>query len=309
VAEAQPQFPVGIEFGDRVRLLGYDVVDDPKWRQTYLRFYWQALEPLPDDVRLWPFVFSQTGTLIEDTSQRPMVAPLWYPPSRWGAGETIVTQMLPWDLGDRFNVGVAVLDTVAGRDPAAAFADPAARLPVTSAGTGARLFHAASWAEIGAFVRDGHDLAPTTDRLSLSPLTASFAGGIRLTGYRISTPEARGPADGDRQIEVMLQWQPGKAVTRDYTVFVHLVDAGGQVVSQSDAQPGWVVPWPTHRWPAGQPVLDSHRLLIAGQVPPGRYQVRVGLYYWETLERLPLLDQTMQPGSDYLELGEVQLER
>jgi uncharacterized membrane protein len=309
VAEAQPQVPVRIEFGGQVRLLGYDVVDDPKWRQTYLRFYWQALSPLPDDLRLWPFVFSDAGTLIEDTSQRPMVAPLWYPPSRWGADETVVTQMLPWDLGERFYVGVAVLDQVAGRDPAAAFADPAARLPVTAAGAGAQLFHAESWAEIGGFARAGRRLAPVSDRPALSPQAASFAEGIRLTGYRISTPEAGGLADEDRQIDVMLQWQPDAAVTRDYTVFVHLVDADGQVVSQSDAQPGWVVPWPTHRWLPGQPILDSHQLLIPPQLPPGRYQVRVGLYYWETLERLPLLDQAMQPIADYLELGQVQLER
>jgi uncharacterized membrane protein len=308
-SEAQPQVPLQIEFGDQVRLLGYDVVDDPKWRQTYLRFYWRALKPLPDDLRLWPFVFSQAGTLIEDTSQRPMVVPLWYPPSRWKVGETIVTQMLPWDLGDRFYVGVAVLGNLAGRDPAAAFADPAARLPVTAAGEGVDLFHATTWAEIGAFARDGRELAPIAERVSLSPVTASFAQGVRLTGYRISTPQAGGLADGDRQVEVVLQWQADKVVTRDYTVFVHLVDADDQVVSQSDAQPGWVVPWPTHLWLPGQPVLDSHRLVIARQVPPGRYQVRVGLYYWETLERLPLLDQAGQPGGDYLELGEIEIER
>jgi uncharacterized membrane protein len=309
VSEAQPQFPVRIEFGGQVRLLGYDVVDDPKWRQTYLRFYWQALAPLPDDLRLWPFVFSQAGALIEDTSQRPMVAPLWYPPARWRAGETVVTQTLPWDLGNRFYVGMAVLDKVAGRDPAAAFADPAARLPVTTADASAQLFQAESWAEIGGFARAGRSLAPVSDRLSLSPIGASFAEGIRLTGYRISTPEAGGLASGDKQIEVLLQWQPSAAVARDYTVFVHLVDPDGQVVGQSDAQPGWVVPWPTHRWLPGQPVLDGHWLVIPPQLPPGRYQVRVGLYYWETLERLPLLDQAMQPIGDYLELGDVQIER
>jgi uncharacterized membrane protein len=309
VAEAQPQVPLRVEFGDQVRLLGYDVVDDAKWRQTYLRFYWQALKPLPDDLRLWPFVFGQTGRLIEDTSQRPMVAPLWYPPSSWRVGETIATQMLPWDLGDRFYVGVAVLENVAGRDPAAAFADPAARLSVSADGEGVDLFQAASWAEIGAFAREGRELAPVADRLALSPVTATFAQGVRLTGYRISRPEADGLAEGDWHVDVVLQWEPDQAVMRDYTVFVHLVDAGDQVVSQSDAQPGWVVPWPTQRWLAGQPVLDSHRLVIGGPMPSGRYRVRVGLYYWETLERLPLLDQAMQPDGDYLELGEIEVER
>jgi hypothetical protein len=35
--------------------------------------------------------------------------------------------------------------------------------------------------------------------------------------------------------------------------------------------------------------------------------VKVGLYYWETLERLPLLNQDMQPVGDHVLLGTVQI--
>ena len=42
----QPEFPLDITFGDRLKLVGYDLVDDAKWRRTALRFYWQALAPL-----------------------------------------------------------------------------------------------------------------------------------------------------------------------------------------------------------------------------------------------------------------------
>jgi hypothetical protein len=91
-------------------------------------------------------------------------------------------------------------------------------------------------------------------------------------------------------------------------VFVHLVAPDGTVVAQSDAQPSWVVPWPTSHWLPGRPALDSHQLPLPADLPPGRYEVQAGLYHWETLERLPVLDETMQPVSDYAVLGEIQID-
>lgn len=327
VQDAQPQYPALVEFDNRLRFLGYDVVDDPKWRQTHLRLYWQVLAPLRDDLRLWPFIFSDDGVLIEDTSQRPMVLPLWYPPSHWQTGETLVTETLPWDLGLRFNFGLAVLRSAGGSgevlDPITAFTDPASRLPITAAGPGTSLFHGNTWAEAGAFIRDHRYLAPITDDLSLSPFHATFAEGIDLTQYQIShlprptrppalpwpaTPLTPGAGQGRQsQVSVVLLWQSNSAISRDYTVFVHLVAPDGTIVTQSDARPTWVVPWPTDRWSPGQPVLDSHRLPLSTDLPPGHYEVQVGLYYWESLERLPVLNEAMQPVSDHVVLGEIQV--
>ncbi len=312
VQNAQPQYPAMVEFDNRLRFLGYDIVDDPKWKQTSLRLYWQVLAPLPDDLRLWPFIFSEDGVLIEDTSQRPMVVPLWYPLAQWQSGETIVTEMLPWGLGPRFNIGLAVLQDSTGAreeiDPAHAFTDPARRLPITFANPGAILFHSNTWAQIGAFGRSDRHLTRATGALSLSPLNVTFANGIRLTRYRISSTQSQIP-NSLSPISVILQWQPTAPIPRDYTVFIHLISPDGTIVAQSDAQPTWVVPWPTDHWSPGQPVLDGHRLPIPPDLSPGRYQVQMGLYYWESLERLPVLDgTTQQPIGDHVVLGEIQIE-
>jgi uncharacterized membrane protein len=307
--DAQPQYPLVLEFEDQLRLLGYDVVDDPKWRQSYLRLYWQALRSLPEDLRLWPIVFSDTGALIEDTSQRPMVATIWYPPSRWQTGEVIVTETLPWNLGPHFQLGLAVLRNAPGQqeaDPAAAFADPMNRLSITAAGPNATLFHGDSWAQMGAFARDGQHLVPDTQYATLLPVDATFAEGIRLKGHRILN-QSFSPSGGDGSVSVVLQWQPTQQITRDYTVFVHLVAADGTTITQSDSRPTWVVPWPTDRWLPDQPVLDGHQLLLPPGLYPGHYQVRVGLYHWESRQRLPILNQAMQPDGDYLVLGEIQI--
>ncbi|MEJ2556391.1 MAG: DUF2079 domain-containing protein [Anaerolineae bacterium] len=312
VQDARPQYPATIEFDNRLRFLGYDVLDDPKWGETSLRLYWQVLTPLPNNLRLWPFIFGEDGALIEDTSQRPMVVPLWYPLSQWQPGEIIVTETLPWDLGPRFNIGLAVLRSAPGAsekvDPVTAFADPTRRLPITAAGPGVILFHGNTWAQVGAFGRSGRYLALVSGDLSLSPLNVTFANGIRLTGYRISSTQSQ-ISDSPSPISVILQWQPTTPIPRDYTIFIHLVGPDGTIVTQSDARPTWVVPWPANQWSPDQPVLDGHRLPFPPDLSPGRYQVQVGLYYWESLERLPVLDETMQQKiGDYVVLGEIEIE-
>jgi uncharacterized membrane protein len=312
VQDAQPQYPAMIEFDNRLRFLGYDVLDDPKWGETSLRLYWQALTPLPNNLRLWPFIFSQDGVLIEDTSQRPMVVPLWYPPSQWQPGEIIATTTLPWDLGPRFNIGLAVLRSVPGArdeiDPVSTFADPTRRLPITFAGPGVILFHGNTWAQVGVFGRSGRYLALVPGDLSFSPFDVTFANGIRLTKYRISNTQSQ-MSNSPSSMSIILQWQPTTPIRRDYTIFIHLIGPDGTIVTQSDARPTWVVPWPTNLWSPDQPVLDGHRLPLPPDLSPGRYQVQVGLYYWETLERLPVLDETMQQKiGDHVVLGEIKIE-
>jgi len=301
---ARPEYPAAVEFRESaagpplLRLVGYDVVDDPSLQQTSLRFYWQVLAPLPADTWVWPFTFADDGAVIEDTSQRPMVAPAWYPPAQWQPGETVVTETLPWPLGPAFNVGVAVLHS---RPPeaAAAFADPLCRWEVSSPAPDAAPALRNRWAPLGRFARQGRYLVPAASEPTPAVEPVSFADGIQLTGYRFQV--------SDGSLSVVLQWQPAQPVGRAYTVFVHLVAADGRRAAQSDAQPSWVVSWPTDRWVPGQPVLDGHRMALPPDLAAGAYQVRVGLYDWQTSQRLPLLDGSGRPGADYLNLGEVRL--
>ncbi len=109
-------------------------------------------------------------------------------------------------------------------------------------------------------------------------------------------------------MSITIEWQATAPIRRDFTAFVHLVGPDGTIVSQVDSQPTWVVAWPTSRWIPGQPVLDSHRILLPPDLTPGHYQVRAGLYYLETLERLSVLDESRQPISDHVILGEIQIE-
>ena len=94
----QPQYPLDVTFGNKLRLIGYDIVDNVKWRRTNFRFYWEVLESLSPETAISMQVITPDGATADDTVQRPMPALLWYPPARWQPGEIIVTTNVPWYL-------------------------------------------------------------------------------------------------------------------------------------------------------------------------------------------------------------------
>ncbi len=293
LGDRQPQFPLRVEFappgGDQaaLRLIGYDLVDDPAWRQTGLRLYWQALAPLPTETRLWPFFYDDGGVLIEDTTQRPLVATIWYPPMRWQPGETVVTETLPWQLGTPFHIGVTVLE-------AQDFQEWMHRFSVSDADAAAMPYHRRTWVHVGSFRRDGRYLVQVPEVAPLDRLDATFANGIHLVGYRYQVR-----AD---TLVVVLAWRADTVIRDDYTVFVHLVTSDGRRITQSDGQPHWGVAWPTSCWLPGELVLDGHRLKLPAEALRDELHLEVGLYMWPSLQRLPVLDANGQPTSDRIEI-------
>lgn len=96
-----------------------------------------------------------------------------------------------------------------------------------------------------------------------------------------------GPLQSGQRLQLDVTWQALQPFTEDWKVFVHLVDAKGQVVAQFDGQPREGM-YPTSRWIPGELVNDSYPLLIPAPIPPGPYQVFVGLYNEATGARLPV---------------------
>jgi hypothetical protein len=76
---------------------------------------------------------------------------------------------------------------------------------------------------------------------------------------------------------IPLLWRAEAETPTDYRVFVHLVDATGAIVAQSDAAPaGWARP--TTGWLPSEYVLDTHTLTLPAALPDGPLTMRVGLY-------------------------------
>lgn len=119
-------------------------------------------------------------------------------------------------------------------------------------------------------------------------LTHRFDDRIALTGYRILAPAGDVP---DR-ITVVLHWQAIGPIEKDFTAFVHAIDAEGKLVAQADGQP-LGGRYPTSRWTEGAIVLDPREIVVPRGARPVKLQV--GWYLLETMQRLPGRNEAGQP--------------
>jgi len=107
--------------------------------------------------------------------------------------------------------------------------------------------------------------------------TATWPGGLCLISETIEL-EAGVPV-------LNLDWQIGDAIDPNVTVFVHVRDANGQMVTQADGDliGGYV---PIGRWQKGDQVQERRPLFLADNLPAGQYTVVLGLYNRVSQERL-----------------------
>jgi len=302
-------YPVRVDFGDKLRLLGFDVIDDPRRQETSVRLYWQALRPVEGKLRLYPFFLDGQGGLVEDTNQRPLVTQLWYPPRAWQPGEIVTATTLPWTLGETWSLAVGVLDGSDWSDRGARLQVEAIEAPPSSALAPRRL-EGSTWVRLATFERRGRYLALTTPSGSdgqpehpLRALRVALGGQMALLGYDVSPPVAQ----RGRDVTVTLHWQAAEPTALDYTVFVHVLAPDGRRVAQHDAQPWWDVPLPTSSWLPGETLRDRHTLSLSADLPAGAYRLQVGVYYWQTGERLPVVVGGA-PAGDAVELGTITVE-
>lgn len=130
------------------------------------------------------------------------------------------------------------------------------------------------------------------------PQTVQLGESIRFLGH---TLQPNPPAAGQR-LTLILFWEATGPIDTDYTIFVQLRDAANTTVLGADHQPyeGIV---PTSTWRAGAVVRDVVHLELPPDLPPGDYRLAVGMYRLDTLERLPLANDTS--GENALLLGPV----
>ncbi len=128
----------------------------------------------------------------------------------------------------------------------------------------------ASGSGIGGLVRV---LGPAPDGAVALPSGILFGDRLRLYGYE-ALP---GAVSAGQPLTVTLYWDVLTTPEHDYTTFVHLVNADGRVIAQSDHRPGGVY-YPTSLWRSGDRLRDTHELIIPADPGPQPYTLVVGLY-------------------------------
>ncbi len=111
---------------------------------------------------------------------------------------------------------------------------------------------------------------------------------IKLAGY-----DAERTAD---EVIVRLIWQSIVPPTVDAKVFVHLLDADGAIVTQSDSVPA--SGYNTNRWVEGEVVVDEHRLALPLDLPDTDLRLVAGMYDPTTGLRLAAADSGSIPYPD-----------
>jgi uncharacterized membrane protein len=303
--DPQPQYPLRLQFlldGIPVlECLGFDLLFEPP--TSRLQLYWRGLVPLPADLRLYPFYLDDaTAQVLEDTTLRPMIEPVWYPPASWQPGEIVVTRTLPWDVGEDYSIGLGVFRLSSPEVPLSiAWASMEQRLPirVELAETDrsqfiVRLFDGDTWARLlqvegGEVVEERRTFALPSPP---NPLEVSFGGRVRLLGYDL------GEVQHDR-LAMTLYWQaldrpdttrgaPEYSRAGSYTVFVQLLGPAGRARAQADAVPrdgSYPMGW----WLPGEVVADPVTLEIPPDLPREvPYRLIVGLYDPNDGSRLPV---------------------
>ncbi|MFN8528007.1 MAG: hypothetical protein U0670_05300 [Anaerolineae bacterium] len=122
--------------------------------------------------------------------------------------------------------------------------------------------------------------APPVDH----PMDVQFGGVIRLAGYSVHSDATT--------LHVDLLWQALQTMDADYTVFVHVLNANGDIIAQRDAMPG-ANTYPTSLWTEGEFVMDSYEFPVIDFV-----SLRWGLYLSATNVRLRVTSGNFGNSSD-----------
>lgn len=252
-------------FGGKLDLIAFDW--EPQivlpGQPLLLTLYWQAFDPDLPDLTIEPRLLGPTGESLPPD-------PFWPQPSiatsQWASRTVYVTHYKPvvplhTPMG-LVHLEISVRDAARG-DPLPA-SGPGGQSLGTAPQVGELLIGEASVVE-----------SPEIQH----PRREVLGGTIALLGYDLS-------AEAD-QIDLTLYWQTSERLERDLTVFVHVVDPAGQMVTQQDSQPNGGR-YPTSTWEPGAIIRDAYALPLPAPPPPGPYTILVGMYQWPSLERLPV---------------------
>jgi len=134
-------------------------------------------------------------------------------------------------------------------------------------------------------------LAPQFTQVTPDLAQATVFGDDELLLLRADvTPAA---VDASQVLTVTLAWQGLQPLTFDHNVFIHAVDEADGTLAQWDGQPlDGAEPAPMTTWQPGQIIQGRYRLELTAEQAAATRRLRLGLYNWQTGQRLPAATPT-----------------
>jgi hypothetical protein len=269
--------PGRIEMGDGLALLGWDLdrFEAQPGDQMLLTLVWSVESAPGGDYRVRILTIDDTGQTLDAGTFPP--TNLWHPTTIWLPGQAWRGQLT-------------------------------FRLPIQSQPGQARLavqLLDASGAALGAPAELTAITVLPTERVYTppqpqAPRQANFANKVMLLGADL----APDPVTSGDILQVTLHWQALTDMDIPYTVFVHMLDANGEVVAGHDNEPvsGGR---PTTGWVPGEFIADRHDVTLPADLPTGEYVIEVGMYDAGApgLPRLPVLAEDGQAATDRVIFG------
>lgn len=269
-------------FGDVLTLIDQQVTVDEQG-ETVVQLFWRLVaDPVATDYRFYIAYADAEGNRLHDSRFYPPVATLWYPTSLWQPGELVLVQTLPWRLEvDQFTLLVGVYQGEDGWENGQ-------RAPLTVGPTPARIhLENNTLVRVAGYQRtpDGWTVIENRFANPAQVLEITFGNLVHLTGV---TPVAL-PPQAENMLRFAVHWRASsrERIPLDYTVFAHVLDEAGEKVAQLDWQPhDQLGPRPMTTWIEGHEVVDPVTIPLPATLPAGNYRVILGVYNWQTGERL-----------------------
>lgn len=267
--------PVFYDFGHRMALVGFEPPAHgfQPGETEEVTLYWQGLERMSTDYSLDIQILDAEKNFFGATRTYPGQGT--FPTSLWSP-DKVFRDTYKIDVGadlptpSMAHIKVVVYDR-----------ETHERLDVFDA-QGKPLDQGAILGRIRAYA------TPTVQRPPDEHL-ALYEESIALHSYDVPSCIAAGGS-----VAITLEWVSHRPVEKDYTVFVHLVDEEGTMLTQGDGKPRGER-YPTSLWMPYDTVIDERTLAIPENLPDGPYRLLIGLYRADTLERLSARDQSGQP--------------
>jgi hypothetical protein len=266
-----------------MRLLGYDLeaTETRPGGTLALALYWKSTAPMSRNWSVFVHLLDENDSIIAQRDMYPGQG--LYPTSLWPIGEAIANRYLLRLSETTYAPSVAKLE-VGLYDY---LAENQERLPNSTGGDNMRFGRIA--------------VAPNSGDVP-NPVRLNFGDKIALVGYEMDTRALR-PGE---TLTLTLYWEGLADMKRNYSIFAYIQGQDTQIWARRD---NWPLEGdaPTAAWKVGQLVIDPYTLTLVPNTPPGVYDVEIGIYLAETLERLRLITSDRRLVDDHLFLSRVRV--